>query len=120
MRSIFALLRRRWEIDPANWTDLVPHKAGCLIRAVVLFGNWLVRLEREEALPRIVVQSLTAGAEYNIAFDEEAYDLSLMPGYEYETIFCGFLIPRRPRRPGYSITICAPRPVPAKASPVRP
>ena len=45
--------------DPANWTDLVPHKAGCLIRAVVLFGNWLVRLEREEALPRIVVRSLT-------------------------------------------------------------
>ena len=71
--------------DPANWTDLVPHKAGCLIRAVVLFGNWLVRLEREEALPRIVVRSLRGGAEYDIAFDEEAYDLSLMPGYEYET-----------------------------------
>lgn len=71
--------------DPANWTDLVGHKPGRLIRSVILFRDWLVRLEREQALPRIVVRSLTDGAEHEIAFDEEAYDLTLVPGYEFDT-----------------------------------
>ena len=71
--------------DPANWTDLVGHKPGRLIRSVFLFRDWLVRLEREQALPRIVVRSLTDGAEHEIAFDEEAYDLTLVPGYEFDT-----------------------------------
>ena len=70
---------------PDNWSDLVPHRPGCLIRSVIIFDNWMVRLEREEALPRIVIKSFADGTEYEIAFDEEAYDLSLMPGYEFET-----------------------------------
>lgn len=71
--------------DPANWVDVVPHKPGRLIRSVVLFRNWLVRLEREQALPRIVVQAITDGIEHEIVFDEEAYELTLTPGYEFET-----------------------------------
>ena len=68
-----------------NWTDIVAHKPGRSIRAMLLFDGWLVRLEREAALPRIVIRSLADGAEHEISFDEEAYDLSLMPGYEYDT-----------------------------------
>ena len=70
---------------PQNWSDLVAHQPGRLIRSVVLFRNWLVRLERERALPRIVVRSLTDDSEHEIAFDEEAYDLTLIPGYEFDT-----------------------------------
>ena len=70
---------------PENWTDVVPHRPGCLIRGMVLFQDWLVRLEREHALPRIVVRSLKDGAEHEISFAEEAYDLGLMPGYEFAT-----------------------------------
>jgi oligopeptidase B len=70
---------------PAHWADIVPHKEGRLIRSVVLFRDWLVRLEREQALPRIVVRAILDGTEHEIAFDEEAYDLALMPGYEFDT-----------------------------------
>lgn len=74
--------------SPGRWTDIVSHKPGRLIRSVVLFDGWLVRLEREAALPRIVIRALAdggSGAEHEIVLDEEAYDLSLMPGYEYDT-----------------------------------
>lgn len=72
-------------LTPENWRNIVPHRPGRLIRSMVLFDGFLVRLEREQALPRIVIRSLADGEEHEISFDEEAYDLSLMPGYEYET-----------------------------------
>ena len=68
-----------------QWTDLVPHRPGVLIVAFTLFARWLVRLERENALPRIVVRDLASGEEHAIAFEEEAYSLGLVPGYEFET-----------------------------------
>ena len=69
----------------AHWTDLVPHRPGVLIVGFEVFARWLVRLERENALPRIVVRDLESGEEHAIAFEEEAYSLGLVPGYEFET-----------------------------------
>jgi oligopeptidase B len=46
--------------------------------------NYLVRLERANALPRIVVRD-AAGVESEIAFDEEAYALGLDGGDEWDT-----------------------------------
>ena len=71
--------------DRAHWTDLVPHRPGVLIVAFAVFTRWLVRLERENALPRIVVRDLESGEEHAVAFEEEAYSLGLVPGYEFET-----------------------------------
>jgi len=69
----------------AGWQDLVAHVAGSLIRQQLLFAGHLVRLERRGGLPRIVIRRLADGAEHEIAFDEEAYDLGLVPGYEFDT-----------------------------------
>ncbi len=68
-----------------NWRDLVPHRAGVMILSATPFARHLVRLEREDARPRIVVREWASGAEHSIAFDEEAYSLFLSPGYEYDT-----------------------------------
>ena len=68
-----------------NWTEIEPHKPGRLILDVVAFKNFLVRLERENGLPRIVVRRFADGEEHAIAFDEEAYALGISPGYEYAT-----------------------------------
>ncbi len=70
---------------PGNWQEVVPHREGRLIRSILVFSRWLVRLERENALPRIVVRDIDSGEEHEIAFEEEAYDLQLVPGYEFET-----------------------------------
>lgn len=70
---------------PESWTELVPHRPGCLISAVITFADFIVRLEVEGALPRIVVRSVASGEEHTIAFDEPAYGLGLGGGYEYDT-----------------------------------
>ena len=71
--------------DPDAWEDLVPHRPGRLILQLLLFRDWIVRLEREDGLPRIVVRAADSGEEHAIAFDEEAYALGLLPGFEYAT-----------------------------------
>src|SRR3546814_10643215 len=68
-----------------NWRDLVAHRPGCLILGLQVFKDYLVRLEREAGLPRIVVTDWAAGGEHAIAFDEAAYSLGLVPGYLYDT-----------------------------------
>ena len=68
-----------------NWTDVVPHHPGRFIRSILEFGNYLVRHERIDGLPRIVIRELASGNEHAIAFDEEAYELGMIPGYEFNT-----------------------------------
>ena len=70
---------------PEHWRDLVPHRLGHIIVSVLLFENWLVRRERVEGLPRIVVRNLADEAEHVIGTDEAAYDLMLVPGLEFRT-----------------------------------
>ncbi len=45
----------------------------------------MVRLERANALPAIIIRDLGTGEEHAIAFDEAAYSLDTMGGYEFET-----------------------------------
>jgi oligopeptidase B len=70
---------------PENWTDLVPHEPGRLILAVMAFRDHLIRLERKDGLPRIVVRERATGDEHAIFFDEEAYSLGLIGSLEYDT-----------------------------------
>jgi oligopeptidase B len=68
-----------------NWREIEPHRPGRLILDVVAYKDFLVRLERENGLPRIVIRRFADGEEHTIAFDEEAYALGLSRGYEYDT-----------------------------------
>ena len=68
-----------------HWREIEPHKPGRLILDVVAYKDYLVRLERENGLPRIVVRRFADGEEHEIAFNEEAYALGISPGYEYDT-----------------------------------
>ncbi|MBX3597029.1 MAG: S9 family peptidase [Rhizobiaceae bacterium] len=70
---------------PENWTELVAHEPGRLILSITGFANYLVRLERKDGLPRIVIRDRKSGEEHTIAFDEEAYSLGLGGSYEYDT-----------------------------------
>jgi len=71
--------------DPEHWEDLVPHAPGRLILGFLAFKDFLVRLEREGGLPRIVVREAASGREHAIAFAEEAYSLGLGEALEYDT-----------------------------------
>jgi oligopeptidase B len=68
---------------PENWTETIAHRPGVLVNGMVGYENWLVRSERADALPRIVIRNLETDEEHEIAFDEDAYSLGIDAGYEY-------------------------------------
>ncbi|MGN6464977.1 MAG: S9 family peptidase [Rhizobiaceae bacterium] len=68
-----------------NWREFIPHETGRLILSVMAFKNFLVRLERKDGLPRIVIRDRLSNEEHMIAFEEEAYSLGLSGSYEYES-----------------------------------
>ena len=68
-----------------NWQDLIPHRPGIFIVSYIVLKDWLIRMERENALPRIVVRNMESGEEHAIAFDEEAYSLGFGEMREFDT-----------------------------------
>jgi oligopeptidase B len=69
----------------AQWRDIVPHRPGVFVLSFMVFRDWLIRLEREDGLPRILVRRLASAEEHVIAFAEEAYWLGLDEGFEFAT-----------------------------------
>ncbi|HEX6866172.1 MAG TPA: S9 family peptidase [Caulobacteraceae bacterium] len=80
------------EADPskAGWTEWVPHQPGRLITGMRAYRDHFVRLEKVDAVNRIVVTK-RGGAEHAIDFAEEAYSLSLEGGLEYDTAVTRFV-----------------------------
>jgi len=68
-----------------NWRDLIPHRPGTYIIDIELYSGHLVRMERTNALPSIVIRDLATLQEHAIAFDEAAYSLGTVGGYEFDT-----------------------------------
>ena len=68
-----------------NWADLVPHRDDVLLDGCIVFKNYLIRQERENALPRIVVRDRRTAVEHTVAFEEEAYSIGVSAGYEFDS-----------------------------------
>jgi oligopeptidase B len=68
-----------------EWREIEPHRPGRLIMQIEIFRDFMVRLERENGLPRLVIRRWADGSEHSIEFDEEAYSLNAMGGYEFDT-----------------------------------
>ena len=68
-----------------HWQDWLEHRQGTYLVGFVPFEERLVVLERENALPRIVVATYDREDVYEIDFDEDAYSLGLVDGYEFDT-----------------------------------
>ena len=70
-----------------NWTDLVPHEPGRMIIGASAYLDWLIWVERADALPRICYLRKGAAAVDHqvISFEEEAYSLGADPSPEYAT-----------------------------------
>ena len=75
----------------AYWQELIPHRPGVYILGMELFAGHLVRLERSNALPSIVIRDLDRGGEHVIAFDEAAYSLDMSGGFEFDTTTLRFV-----------------------------
>lgn len=82
------------------WEPFIPHTPGVLILGVESFAHFLVRLERENALPRLVIRDMRTQTEHAIEMDEAAYSLGLVSGYEYDTsrLYFSYSSPTTPSR----------------------
>jgi oligopeptidase B len=68
-----------------KWEEFIAYEKNNLILDFILLKDWLVRLERTEGSENIIILNLNNKYQHKISFDEEAYNLSLDHGYEYET-----------------------------------
>ena len=68
-----------------KWEEFITYERINLILDFILLKDWLVRLERTEGCENIIILNLNNKNQHKISFDEEAYNLSLDHGYEYET-----------------------------------
>jgi oligopeptidase B len=68
-----------------KWKEFIAYEKDNLILDFILLKDWLVRLERTEGSENIIILNLNNKDQHKISFDEEAYNLSLDHGYEYET-----------------------------------
>ncbi len=73
------------------WETWIPHEPGSLILGLEAYANHMVRLVRENALPRIIIRDMNSGKDQEITFDEEAYSLGLMGSLEYDTPWLRFV-----------------------------
>lgn len=82
----FALYSASYDAASADaWKTELAHRPGVLLLDVEAFRDFLVRLERENGLPRIVVRDRASGAEHAIAFDEPAYALGVGSEHAWDT-----------------------------------
>lgn len=67
-----------------NWTDVVAYEPGTMIGSITTFKDFLVRSERKDAKPRIVISDYQ-GNEKEIGFEQPAYSVSYSQGAEFDT-----------------------------------
>ncbi len=73
------------ENDPSrgNWRDWAVHTPGRFVVAMTVRRDYLIQLVRENAANRLLITGRD-GREHEVAFDEEAFALSLSGGYEFD------------------------------------
>lgn len=83
-----------------HWREWLAHVPGRLVLGLAAYRDHLVRMERVEALPQLVVRARADGAEHAVSFAEEAYDLEPAGGFEFETSRTRFVYqsPTTPRQ----------------------
>lgn len=80
-----AIDRKLLMLDPMGFDtlrELVPHREGVPIIAILPFADALVRLERRDGLHRLILLH-PDGTEIPIGFDDPAYAIELAPAQSY-------------------------------------
>ncbi len=67
-----------------NWEDWLPYQAGVYVSGMITFKDFLVRAERADAVPRIVISDYDGNA-HAISVDQDAYSLGLGGWGEFDT-----------------------------------
>ena len=72
------------DLRDENWTDVVTYNPKSKIVSFENFENYMVWEVTENGLPRVVVSGYD-GNQYDVKFEDEAYDVSCSTGYEFDS-----------------------------------
>jgi oligopeptidase B len=87
----FRLLRAP-DRDPAEWTEVIPHREEVSIEELEGFRDHLIVVERENGLRQLRVADTRTGFDTHVAaFDEPAYTFFMEGNQEYGTTLVRFL-----------------------------
>ena len=68
----------------SHWQDWQSHEAGTYIAAFATYKEFIVRLERRDARPRLVISDYK-GRAHEVAIDEQAFAFGFVGSAEYDT-----------------------------------
>jgi oligopeptidase B len=68
-----------------NWKELVPNRADVMLTGFTLFTDHLVRNERQDGLPQIVITNLRVNTTHRLAFPEPVYSAFLSGNADWNT-----------------------------------
>ena len=68
----------------SHWQDWLPHQSGRMVLDHYTYQDWVMWMEREDALPRICYRHNGSADIYRIEFHEEAFALSLEPLLQFD------------------------------------
>ncbi len=71
--------------SPANWKEMIPHRADVMLEGVDVFARHLVAHERAGGFPRLRVTRLADGETHEIAMPEPVYSVGGGANFEFET-----------------------------------
>lgn len=69
--------------ETAAWREEVAHRPGAMIFNATVFADYLVWLERETCLPRLMVKKLDDGVVHRVDFSAPCHHLRLLPSYDF-------------------------------------
>lgn len=81
----------------ANWRELAPHRPGRVIIGIRAFASHLARIERVDAKLEVILRDRN-GAEWRVAFPEEAYVVGIdeASSYDASAVRLTYQSPRTP------------------------
>lgn len=65
-----------------NWADLVPHKPGSMVSDYIVYRDWIVWIEKINALAQVAYMDKN-GTIRKVVFDEEAYAIGIDNHFAY-------------------------------------
>lgn len=70
---------------PANWKEVLPHRADVMLEGADLFAGHIVLTERSNGLPQLRVTALRDGATHYVQFPEAVYSAGPDANEEFDT-----------------------------------
>ncbi len=71
--------------EPANWREFIPHRPDVLLEALEMFRDYLVAVDKAEAVNHLRIHNFSTGEWRNLSFPEPVYAAFPAGNVEYDT-----------------------------------